>query len=85
VLLAQGRHRTGPIVEAYLADLAARGRIRIDDPAEAFRFLYGLVVQDFHIRVLLGERPPGAAALAEQARTAVDRFLTMTATPGSRA
>ena len=85
MLLAQGRHRTGPIVEAYLADLAARGRLRIDDPAEAFRLLYGLVVQDLQIRVLLGERPPGAAALAEQARTAVDRVLAMSATSGSRA
>jgi AcrR family transcriptional regulator len=79
VLLAQGRHRTGPIVEAYLARLAAQGRLRIDDPAEAFRLLYGLVVQDLQIRVLLGEHPPGPAALAERARTAVDRFLALTA------
>lgn len=27
VLLAQGRHRTGPIVEAYLARLAGQGRL----------------------------------------------------------
>jgi AcrR family transcriptional regulator len=79
VLLAQGRHRTGPLVEAYLARLAAAGRLRIDDPAEAFRLLYGLVVQDLQIRVLLGEPPPGPAALADQARVAVDRFLALTA------
>jgi hypothetical protein len=54
-------------------------------PRVAFRLLYGLVVQDLQIRVLLGERPPGRAALAEQARTAVDRFLAMTDPQGSRA
>jgi AefR-like transcriptional repressor, C-terminal domain len=84
VLLAQGRHRTGPLVEAYLARLAAAGRLRVDDPAEAFRLLYGLVVQDLQIRVLLGEPPPGRAALADQARAAVDRFLALTAAAESR-
>ena len=81
VLLAQGRHRTGPIVEDYLARLAAAGHLRIDDPAAAFQLLYGLVIQDLQIRVLLGEPPPRPSALAEQARVAVGRFLTLTATP----
>jgi AcrR family transcriptional regulator len=78
VLLAEGRHRTGPMVEAYLARLAAEGRLGIDDPGEAFQLLYGLVVRDLQIRVLLGERPPGPAALRAQAGTAVARFLTLT-------
>jgi AcrR family transcriptional regulator len=80
VLLAQGRHRTGPIVEAYLARLAADGHLHIDDPADAFQLLYGLVVQDLQIRVLLGEPPPPPAALAAHARTAVHRFLALTTT-----
>ena len=80
-LLAQGRHRTGPLVEAYLARLAAAGQLRIDDPAEAFQLLYGLVVRDLQIRVLLGEPPPKEAALGGQARVAVDRFLALTAAP----
>jgi AcrR family transcriptional regulator len=79
VLLAQGRHRTGPIVEAYLARLAAEGHLGIDDPADAFRLLYGLVIQDLQIRVLLGEPPPSRDSLAEQARVAVERFLALTA------
>jgi AcrR family transcriptional regulator len=79
VLLAQGRHRTGPIVEAYLARLAAEGHLGIDDPADAFQLLYGLVIQDLQIRVLLGEPPPSPDALAEQARVAVERFLALTA------
>jgi AcrR family transcriptional regulator len=77
VLLAQGRHRTGPIVEAYLARLAAQGRLAIDDPAEAFTLLYGLVVQDLQIRALLGDRLP-ERDLAQHARAAVDRFLALT-------
>jgi len=79
VLLAQGRHRTGPIVEAYLARLAAEGHLGIDDPADAFQLLYGLVIKDLQIRVLLGEPPPAPDALAEQARVAVERFLALTA------
>jgi AcrR family transcriptional regulator len=79
VLLAQGRHRTGPIVEAYLARLAAAGHLHIDDPADAFQLLYGLVIQDLQIRVLLGEPPPPPAALAAHAQTAVQRFLALTA------
>jgi len=81
VLLAQGRHRTGPLVEAYLARLATAGQLRIDDPAEAFQLLYGLVVRDLQIRVLLGEPPPEEAVLAAHARVAVDRFLALTAAP----
>jgi AcrR family transcriptional regulator len=81
VLLAQGRHRTGPIVEDYLARLAADGHLHIDDPADAFQLLYGLVVRDLQIRVLLGEPPPPPAALAAHAQTAVERFLTLTAAP----
>jgi AcrR family transcriptional regulator len=77
VLLAEGRHRTGPIVEAYLARLADQGHLDIDDPADAFQLLYGLVVSDLQIRVLLGEPPPGRAAIAAQARAAVDRFLSL--------
>jgi AcrR family transcriptional regulator len=77
VLLTEGRHTTGPLVAGYLADLAARGEIAPGDPEEAFRLLYGLVVSDAQIRVLLGEPPP--ADLEERARRAVDRFLVLLA------
>ncbi|MGW1993683.1 TetR/AcrR family transcriptional regulator [Embleya sp. NPDC001921] len=76
-LLEQGRHTTGPMVARYLADLSADGILAIDDPEDAFRLLYGLVVADSQIRVLLGELPP--TDLDRRARTAVDRFLTLTA------
>ena len=83
VLLSEGRHRTGPMVEAYLARLAEAGQLRIDDPAEAFQLLYGLVVRDLQIRVLLGEPPPAPDALAAHARAAVERFLALTAIPAT--
>lgn len=79
LLLAQGRERTGPLVEAYLALQAERGRLRIEDPAEAFGVLYGLVVQDAQIRALLGEPPLDPAGIERRARTAVARFLALVA------
>ncbi|MCB9011686.1 MAG: TetR/AcrR family transcriptional regulator [Actinobacteria bacterium] len=78
-LLHEGRHRIGPLVERYLADLADAGVLDVDDPEAAFELLYGLVVQDTQIRVLLGEDPPDAADVAARADRAVARFLRLTA------
>jgi transcriptional repressor AefR-like protein len=78
VLLRHGRHTTGPLIERYLATLAHTGVLAIDDPAEAFRLLYGLVIQDSQIRALLGETPPTRAQRTRQATLAVDRFLALT-------
>ncbi len=80
VLLASGRHRVGPLVERYLDRLNQSGFITIDDPAETFRLLYGLLLTDTQIRVLLGESPPTAAEVAERAAVAVDRFLLLVGT-----
>jgi AcrR family transcriptional regulator len=83
LVLAHGRHAVGPLVEDHLAALAADGVLDIPDPAEAFRVLYGLIVQDTQIRVLLGERPPSKPARRRQAHTAVDRFWQLYTTgPG---
>ncbi len=78
LLLRHGRHTTGPLVAAYLRRLADDGRVHVDDPEEAFQLLYGLVVRDLQIRVLLGEDPPGTETIQRQARTAVARFLALT-------
>lgn len=77
-LLASGRHRVGPIVEEYLARLTADGVLSVDDPAAGFRLLYGLVIQDTQIRVLLGEQAPDAGAIRAEAERAVDAFLSLT-------
>lgn len=76
-LLTSGRHRVGPLVEIYLARLHQAGKITAPNPADAFETLYGLVVRDSQIRVLLGEDPPGNAAITRHAKAAVDQFLQL--------
>lgn len=78
-LLAEGRHTTGPLVERYLARAHAEGHLSVDDPADAFRLFYGLVIEDTQIRALLGEAPPAPAELDTRAERAVRRFLALTA------
>lgn len=82
VLLQSGRHRVGPLVERYLAELHADGAIDAQSPSESFELLYGLVVRDTQIRVLLGEESP--PDLEGRATAAVDAFfqLSQNARPG---
>ena len=77
VLLKYGRHATGAIVERYLARLAEEGSLTVSSPAAAFQLLYGLVVQDWQIRVLLGETPPIEEALSHHATVAIEQFFTL--------
>lgn len=77
LVLVHGRYRTGAIVEGYLAGLHERGVIHALDPAAAFALLFGLVVEDRQLRVLLGEKPPPPAVLRSHAQTSVDRFLAL--------
>ena len=78
VLLAQGRHRVGPVVESYLAQLSDSDHLSVSDPAVAFELLYGLVVRDTQIRVLLGEPAPTGEYIRQRAVIAVDEFLVLT-------
>lgn len=80
LLLQLGRYWVGPLVEEYLARLHEKGRYRFPDPAAAFRLLYGLVIEDIQIRVLLGEKPSSKKYIAKHADVAVKRFLTLTQT-----
>ncbi|GAB95457.1 AcrR family transcriptional regulator [Kineosphaera limosa] len=81
-LLTSGRHRAGPVVEEFLHRLNSAGLLHIDDPARAYRTLYGLVVRDSQIRVLLGEEPPSSAQIDADAEAAVEAFLVLH--PGTR-
>ena len=74
-LLSSGRHRIGPIVVAYLAELHTAGVSPHADAEAAFSFLYGLVVQDTQIRTLLGEPAPSPREIADRGRWAVHTFL----------
>ena len=77
VLLKHGRHATGPIVEGYLERLAKQGVLRVSSPQAAFQLLYGLIIQDWQIRVLLGEKPPTKKDLSRHADVAVEQFLAL--------
>lgn len=77
VLLAHGRHRVGPLVERYLRQLSDNGDLSITDPAQAFELLYGLVVRDTQIRVLLGEPPPSPEVIRGRAAGAIEQFLVL--------
>lgn len=79
LLLAHGRERTGEVVERYLADLHDRGDVHIPDPADGFRLLFGLIVEDRQLRVLYGEPAPDADEIACHAERAVTRFLALVA------
>lgn len=78
LLLGQGRHSVGPVVERYLAALHERGALNVPDPADAFTVLYGLVVRDTQIRTLLGEPAPSPARVRRQAQAGVAAFLALT-------
>jgi len=79
LLLASGRHRVGPIVEAFLERQAKAGNLTLTmAPPAAFELLYGLVVQDIQIRVLLGESAPSSRVLTARAKAGVGRFLQLT-------
>lgn len=77
LLLEHGRHRIGPLVTEYLAALSTAGQIEVSDPASAFELLYGLVVRDTQIRVLLGEAAPSDSFLRKRAVEAVNIFLRL--------
>jgi len=77
ILLEHGRMRTGAIVEDYLATLMERDMMRRLEQAGAFRMLYGLVIEDRQVRVLLDDAPPTEDEMAVHSREAVERFLAL--------
>lgn len=77
LLLNSGRLRVGPIVEQYLQTLQDEGLLRIHDSAGAFSVLYGLVIRDSQIRVLLGESPLSSVEISTRAKSAVADFLRL--------
>lgn len=79
-LLQSGRYRLGPAVESYLQDRHAAGEIVVHDPATSFGILYGLIVQDTQIAVLLGMTPPPPTTIEDRARKAIDAFMALHST-----
>ncbi len=77
VLLEHGRYTAGPIIEAYLESLAKQNYLNTDNISESFEVLYGLIIQDLQIRVLLGENPPEDNTRQNHSRLAIEKFLKL--------
>ncbi|MCX5497082.1 TetR/AcrR family transcriptional regulator C-terminal domain-containing protein [Kaistia dalseonensis] len=76
LLREHGRKPIETRLSALLEAGRAAGLIAFDDTREAYRTLYGLVVRDMHVRLLLGDGldDQSPAARAEQA---IDQFLRL--------
>ncbi|GIG56115.1 TetR family transcriptional regulator [Longispora fulva] len=77
LLLAHGRHTTGPLFEALLARAHHEGELRCPDPADAFTILYGLAVRDAQIIGLLTATTWSRAAIEARADAAVELFYRL--------
>jgi len=78
LLVEQGRRRIDQSAGALLEAGKRRGHITYDDRDEAYRTLYGLIVRDLHVRMLLGEeRARRPETFAAQAETAVEQFFAL--------
>ncbi len=78
-VLQSGRCVVGPMVAAYLEHQAAANRIRITSGDDAFRILFGLIMQDSQIRALLWNRAEDPGQYAAHAKEAVRSFLAIVA------
>lgn len=77
VLLKHGRHAVGHIVENYLGRLTEQGHLTFPSPNVAFQLLYGLIIRDWQIRVLLGEKSPTQKELPRHAKVAIEQFFDL--------
>ncbi|SMF71107.1 transcriptional regulator, TetR family [Xaviernesmea oryzae] len=75
LLLEHGRRQIDRRAIALIEQGKRAGLLRFDNADAAYHTLYGLIVSDLHVRMLLGE--PGLKDNARQAQKAVDAFLTL--------
>lgn len=77
LLTERGRRAIEERAKKLLDTGKRAGLIRFDDREEAFATLYGLIVGDMHVRMLLGETVPalsGDTAISAQAARAIEKF-----------
>nr|WP_257315815.1 TetR/AcrR family transcriptional regulator C-terminal domain-containing protein [Shinella pollutisoli] len=78
LLQERGRRQIGRRATALLEAGRKAGLIAFDDAEEAYGTLYGLIVSDMHLRMLLGEdRGALKKEFSPRAEKAVDAFLTL--------
>ena len=75
LLVEHGRRQIDRRAMALIDAGKRAGLLRFDDADAAYHTLYGLVVSDLHVRMLLAE--PGLTDNARQAEKAVSAFLTL--------
>ncbi|WFS02805.1 TetR/AcrR family transcriptional regulator C-terminal domain-containing protein [Rhizobium tumorigenes] len=75
LLLDRGRRQIDRRASGLIDAGKRAGLLRFDDANEAYHTLYGLVVSDLHVRMLLGE--PSIKDGAQQAERAVSAFLRL--------
>lgn len=76
LLVSRGRRAIEQRAMRMLETGLAAGHLEFDDRAEAFEALYGLIVGERHVRMLLGDMTAAAdeGAIAAQAQLAIDQF-----------
>lgn len=75
LLVEHGRRQIDRRAMALIDSGKRAGLLRFDDADGAYHTLYGLIVSDLHVRMLLGES--GLKDNARQAEKAVAAFLTL--------
>ncbi|MET3601068.1 TetR/AcrR family transcriptional regulator [Martelella mangrovi] len=76
MLLERGRGQIDQRARALLEDGRRSGLLVFDNGDEAYRVLYGLIVGDSHVRLLLGEAAD-RGLFQRRAERAVERFWTL--------
>ncbi len=76
LLLERGRGQIDRRARALIDAGRRAGLLRFDDGEEAYRTLYGLIVSDLHVRMLLGEKP-AKKDFGPRAEKAVHAFLAL--------
>jgi AcrR family transcriptional regulator len=76
LLLERGRRQIDRRARALLDAGQRDGLLRFGDGEEAYRILYGLIVSDLHVRMLLGEAPQ-TQKFGARAAKAVAAFLAL--------
>ena len=78
MLLERGRRQIGRRATALLISAKRAGLIAFDDANEAYETLYGLIVRDLHVRMMLGEDISAIRKeFGRRAERAVSAFLTL--------
>lgn len=75
LLIEHGRRQIDRRAIALIEQGKRAGLLRFDNADSAYHTLYGLIVSDLHVRMLLGE--PGLKDNARQAQKAVEAFLAL--------